>query len=175
MMKLIHAGLHILAFILAVISVVAVFVFHNAKNIPNMYSLHSWVGLAAVVLYPSQIVLGIAVYLIPVTPVRVRAALMPLHIYSGLFIFISVIAAALMGITEKLIFSLKSPAYKDSPPEAVLVNVLGLLIAAFGALVVWIATRSAWKRPREETAQTLSNNTTSPEEIKVGTDMTTTS
>lgn len=175
MMKLIHAGLHILAFILAVISVVAVFDFHNAKNIPNMYSLHSWVGLAAVVLYPSQIVLGIAVYLIPVTPVRVRAALMPLHIYSGLFIFISVIAAALMGITEKLIFSLKSPAYKDSPPEAVLVNVLGLLIAAFGALVVWIATRSAWKRPREETAQTLSNNTTSPEEIKVGTDMTTTS
>ncbi|XP_051998862.1 transmembrane ascorbate-dependent reductase CYB561-like isoform X1 [Xyrauchen texanus] len=54
MMKFIHAGLNILAFILAVISVVAVFDFHNAKNIPNMYSLHSWVGLAVVILYPLQ-------------------------------------------------------------------------------------------------------------------------
>ncbi len=35
----------------------------------------------------------------------------------------------------------KSPAYKDSPPEAVLVNVLGLLIVAFGGLVLWIVTR----------------------------------
>ncbi|XP_052461652.1 plasma membrane ascorbate-dependent reductase CYBRD1 [Carassius gibelio] len=172
MMKLIHAGLNIMAFILAVISVVAVFDFHNAKNIPNMYSLHSWIGLAAVILYPAQIVMGITVYLIPVTPVYVRAALMPVHIYSGLFIFISVIATALMGITEKLIFSLKSPAYKDSPPEAVLVNVLGLLIAAFGGLVLWIATRPSWKRPREEVTQDLSDNSTSPEDIKVCSAMT---
>ncbi len=55
MMKLIHAGLNVLAFILAVISVVAVFDFHNAKNIPNMYSLHSWIGLAVVILYPAQV------------------------------------------------------------------------------------------------------------------------
>ncbi|KAF4109229.1 plasma membrane ascorbate-dependent reductase CYBRD1 [Onychostoma macrolepis] len=172
MMKLIHAGLNLLAFILAIISVVAVFDFHNAKNIPNMYSLHSWIGLAAVILYPAQIVMGIAVYLIPATPVYVRAALMPVHIYSGLFIFTSGIATALMGITEKLIFSLKSPAYKDSPPEAVLVNVLGLLIVAFGGLILWIATRPSWKRPKEGIALTVSNNSSSPEDIKVGTAMT---
>ncbi|KAL1268353.1 hypothetical protein QQF64_033716 [Cirrhinus molitorella] len=171
MMKLIHAGLHVLAFILAVVSVVAVFDFHNANRIPNMYSLHSWIGLAAVIFYPAQIVIGIAVYLIPATPVYMRAALMPVHIYSGLFIFTSVIATALMGITEKLIFSLKSPAYKESPPEAVLVNVLGLLIAAFGGLILWIATRPSWKRPKEE--QNVHNNLTSPEDIKVGTAMTT--
>nr|XP_055071950.1 plasma membrane ascorbate-dependent reductase CYBRD1 [Misgurnus anguillicaudatus] len=169
MMKLIHAGLHVLAFILAVISVVAVFDFHNAKDIPNMYSLHSWLGLAAVIFYPVQIVMGIAVYLIPVSPAYVRAALMPVHIYSGLFIFTTVIATALMGITEKLIFALKSPGYKDSPPEAVLVNVLGLLIAAFGGLVLWIATRPSWKRPSEPITQTLHDTSTSPEEIKVGT------
>lgn len=55
MMKFIHAGLNILAFTLAVISLVAVFDFHNAANIPNMYSLHSWVGLAAVTLYALQV------------------------------------------------------------------------------------------------------------------------
>ncbi|TRY90441.1 hypothetical protein DNTS_011806, partial [Danionella cerebrum] len=165
-MKFIHAGLNVVAFILAVISVVAVFDFHNEKSIPNMYSLHSWIGLALVVMYPAQMVTGIAVYLIPVTPVYFRAALMPVHIYSGLFIFGSVIATALMGFTEKLIFSLKSPAYKDSPPEAVLVNVLGLLLSAFGGLLLWIVTRPEWKRPREQVELTLANSRAGLGEIK---------
>ncbi|CAM4606893.1 hypothetical protein PO909_033850 [Leuciscus waleckii] len=172
MMKFIHAGLHVLTFILAVISVVAVFDFHNAKNIPNMYSLHSWVGLAAVILYSAQIVMGIAVYLIPETPVYVRAALMPVHIYSGLFIFTSVIATALMGFTEKLIFGLKSPAYKDSPPEAILVNFLGLLVTAFGGLVLWIATRPSWKRPTEEIARSVGSSSTSQEVFNTDTAVT---
>ncbi len=54
-MKFIHAGLNVLAFILAVISLVAVFDFHNAAKIPNMYSLHSWLGLGAVILYCLQV------------------------------------------------------------------------------------------------------------------------
>lgn len=56
--------------------------------------------------FTEQLVLGIVLYLIPITPVSWRAALMPLHVYSGLLIFTSVIAVALMGITEKLIFGL---------------------------------------------------------------------
>lgn len=155
MMKFIHAGLNVLAFILAAISLVAVFDFHNVQNIPNMYSLHSWVGLAAVILYSLQLVLGVCVYLIPITPLSWRAALMPVHVYSGLFIFTSVIATALMGITEKLIFGLKDPKYKDSPPEATFVNVLGVLLVVFGAVILWIATRPAWKRPSEQALQTL--------------------
>ena len=64
------------------------------------------------VIFPSlflstfQLVMGIGMFLLPVTPVSWRAAFMPLHVYSGLFIFCSVIAVALMGITEKLIFGL---------------------------------------------------------------------
>ncbi|CAL8267858.1 unnamed protein product [Lota lota] len=154
-MKIAHAGLHLLAFILAVIAFVAVFDFHNAANIPNMYSLHSWLGLAALLLYTLQLVLGLGLYLIPVAPVQWRAAFMPLHVYSGLFIFTSVIATALMGLTEKLIFALSDPKYKDSPPEGTFVNVLGLLIVAFGALILWIATRPHWKRPSEQTLLSL--------------------
>lgn len=55
MMKFIHAGLNLLAFVFAVIAMVAVFDFHNAANIPNMYSLHSWLGLTAVILYGLQV------------------------------------------------------------------------------------------------------------------------
>ncbi|XP_028993719.1 plasma membrane ascorbate-dependent reductase CYBRD1 [Betta splendens] len=158
MMKFIHAGLNLLALIFAVISLVAVFDFHNAAAIPNMYSLHSWLGLAVVILYSTQLVLGVGVFLIPVTPVSWRAVLMPLHVYSGLLLFTSTIAVALMGITEKLIFGLSNPKYKDSPPEALFVNVLGVLLVLYGALVVWIATRPSWKRPPDQTLHTLHTN-----------------
>ncbi|KAJ8012779.1 hypothetical protein DPEC_G00046420 [Dallia pectoralis] len=158
MMKFIHAGLHMLAFIFVVISLVAVFDFHNSQNIPNMYSLHSWVGLSAVIQYTVQLVLGVCIYLIPLTPTYMRAAFMPLHVYSGLFIFATAVATALMGITEKLIFGLKDPKYKDSPPEATFVNVLGVLIVFFGAIIIWIVTRSSWKRPSESVLLSLSTN-----------------
>uniref|UniRef100_A0A8C3UWH9 Plasma membrane ascorbate-dependent reductase CYBRD1 n=1 Tax=Catharus ustulatus TaxID=91951 RepID=A0A8C3UWH9_CATUS len=147
LMKFIHAGLNTIAMILAIVSMVAVFEFHNAKNIPNMYSLHSWIGLTAVIFYSLQLFLGFAVFLLPFAPVHLRAALMPIHIYSGLTIFATVIATALMGITEKLIFALNRPAYRESPPEANLVNSLGLLLVVFGSLILWIASRPHWKRP----------------------------
>lgn len=54
-MKFIHAGLNLLAFALVAVSMVAVFDFHNTAKIPNMYSLHSWLGLAAVILYCVQV------------------------------------------------------------------------------------------------------------------------
>lgn len=61
-MKFIHAGLHFVAFVLAVISTVAVFDFHNAAKIPNMYSLHSWLGLAILLLHCLQVNLFISHY-----------------------------------------------------------------------------------------------------------------
>ncbi|KAG7227572.1 hypothetical protein INR49_005387 [Caranx melampygus] len=167
-MKFIHAGLNLVAFIFAVVSLVAVFDFHNAAKIPNMYSLHSWLGLTAVILYCLQLVLGVGIYLIPVTPVSWRAAFMPLHVYSGLLLFASVTAVALMGITEKLIFGLSNPKYKDSPPEAVFVNVLGVLLVIFAALILWIATRSSWKRPSDQTMHALHSNVGGEDNSKVG-------
>ncbi|KAM4559390.1 plasma membrane ascorbate-dependent reductase CYBRD1 [Odontesthes bonariensis] len=168
MMKFIHAGLNSAAFIFAVIAVVAAFDFHNAAKIPNMYSLHSWLGLIAVILYSLQLVLGVGMYLIPVTPVSWRAAFMPIHVYSGLFLFTSIIAVALMGITEKLIFGLSNPKYKDSPPEAIFVNVLGVLLVVFGALILWIATRTSWKRPSDQILHALHSNGGGEDNSKVG-------
>ncbi|XP_053554404.1 plasma membrane ascorbate-dependent reductase CYBRD1 [Bombina bombina] len=168
LMKCIHAGLHLTALVLAIVALVAVFDFHNAKNIPNMYSLHSWVGLTVVILFSLQLVLGILVFLLPFASANLRAALMPIHAYSGLLIFGTVIATALMGITEKLIFALKDPAYSKLPPEAIFVNTLGVLIFVFGALVIWMTTQPAWKRPPEQNLKTLRPEGGTPEGTEDG-------
>ncbi|KFO72239.1 Cytochrome b reductase 1, partial [Cuculus canorus] len=163
LMKFIHAGLNTIAMILAIVSMVAVFDYHNARNIPNVYSLHSWIGLTAVIFYSLQLFLGFAVFLLPFAPVPLRAALMPIHVYSGLTIFAAVIGAALMGITEKLLFSLSNPDYSALPPEATFVNCLGILLVIFGALILWMASRSQWKRPPEDNAKILQSIGETPE------------
>ncbi|KFW86879.1 Cytochrome b reductase 1, partial [Manacus vitellinus] len=155
LMKFIHAGLNTIAMILAIVAMVAAFEYHNAQNIPNMYSLHSWIGLTALICYSLQLFFGFAVFLLPFAPVYLRALLMPIHVYSGLTIFATVIATALMGITEKLLFSLRDPAYSSSPPEATFVNCLGLLLVIFGLLILWMASRPHWKRPLEESTKVL--------------------
>lgn len=55
-MKSIHAGLNTVAAILAIVSLVAVFENRRARNLTNMYSLHSWIGLTAVILYVLQVI-----------------------------------------------------------------------------------------------------------------------
>ncbi|XP_078260039.1 plasma membrane ascorbate-dependent reductase CYBRD1 [Rhinoraja longicauda] len=155
LMKNIHAGLNITTFILMVISLMAVFDFHNSKKIPNMYSLHSWIGLAAIIMYTLQVVLGLCIFLLPFTPMYIKTFYMSIHVFAGLFIFGMGIIAAEMGITEKLIFTLRSGSnvtlpYSQSPPEAILVNVLGIFILVFGGYIFWIATQPEWKRPLEQ-------------------------
>lgn len=58
-LKLIHASLMLLTIALVVISLVAVFDSHNLnlKPIPNMYSLHSWIGLTSIILFCCQVFL----------------------------------------------------------------------------------------------------------------------
>lgn len=167
-MKLVHAGLNLAAFTCAAISFVAAFDFHNAANIPNMYSLHSWLGMAALIWFGLQIVLGVLMYLIPFTPVSWRAAFMPLHVFSGQLLFASIIAVALMGITEKLIFGLNNPKYKDSPPEAVFANAMGVFLVAYGVTILWIATRTSWKRPSDQASHTQHSSAGGEENTKVG-------
>lgn len=56
-LKLTHASMFGAIFLLTVIGGWAVFDSHNLHNppIPNLYSLHSWIGLSAIILFALQV------------------------------------------------------------------------------------------------------------------------
>merc|ERR1712154_533864 len=131
-LKLGHAGTMLLAFILMVIGLQAAFDSHNFANPPkpNLYTLHSWVGLLAAILFGCQWTLGFLAFLFPKFSGDIRALLLPVHQYFGSTILVLAAAAALMGHLEKAIWSNKD-GYPLKNAEAVLVNVTGLLIVLF--------------------------------------------
>ncbi|XP_043562023.1 lysosomal membrane ascorbate-dependent ferrireductase CYB561A3-like isoform X1 [Chiloscyllium plagiosum] len=151
LVKLVHATLNLGAFSLAIIGLVAAFGFHNKMHIPNLYSIHSWVGFAAIILFGFQWLLGFLAFLLPCTPLWLRAAYKDLHAFFGLCILVMAIAASLSGINEKLIFVLNAPnstsSYKNLPPEACLANVLGVILLCFSMTVAWMLLKRDWQRP----------------------------
>lgn len=58
------------------------------------------------------------------------------------------------------------------PPEAILVNCLGLLIVIFGSIILWMASRPHWKRPPEGNAKILTPIGATPEGTEVESTMT---
>lgn len=149
--KLLHSGLMLMALLLSVVGLCAVFDFHNKNKFPNLYSLHSWIGISAVALFALQWVAGFAGFLLPCSPLSFRKLLKPVHVWLGGSILTLSIAACISGINEKLFFALKggnkTADYSELPPEAVLANTLGVLIVVFGLVVLRILTNKKWQRP----------------------------
>ncbi|KAA0184974.1 Cytochrome b reductase 1 [Fasciolopsis buskii] len=170
--KVLHAVLHILAFLFAVVAVKAVFEFHDSRRIPNLYSLHSWIGLVALVLFGVQWVSGLITFLVPQMPQGPRAAYLPIHVSFGSGLFILIIGVCISGITEKNIFSQARSAsscivpivdclaakdslkalcyfsnrYPSLETREVLGNALGVCLVCFGAVIYYLITHPAYRR-----------------------------
>ncbi|XP_058011362.1 lysosomal membrane ascorbate-dependent ferrireductase CYB561A3 isoform X2 [Ahaetulla prasina] len=147
--KVLHATLALIAFISAILGLEAVFKFHNVQKIPNMYSLHSWLGLFAVLLFSCQWLMGFASFLWPWTPICFRALYKPVHVFFGSVILGLATASCISGINEKLFMRSKNSTiqYSKLPAEAWFANVLGMLILIFGVLVLLGLAIPGWKRP----------------------------
>lgn len=53
--KLIHMMLNLTALCLGAVGIRAVFKFHGMLQLPNMYSLHSWIGLTTICAFGLQV------------------------------------------------------------------------------------------------------------------------
>ncbi|CAK6438093.1 unnamed protein product [Pipistrellus nathusii] len=153
--KILHGLLHGCAFVMALVGLVAVFDHHRKRGYPDLYSLHSWCGLLAFVLYVVQWLVGFSFFLFPGASFSLRSRYRPLHIFFGASIFLLSVGTALLGLKEALLFKLGTK-YSTFEPEGILANVLGLLLAGFALVVLYILTRAEWKRPPQAEEQALS-------------------
>ncbi|XP_041943818.1 transmembrane ascorbate-dependent reductase CYB561 isoform X2 [Alosa alosa] len=153
-------NVHPLCMVLAMIflygdGIVAVFQYHDANNIPHMYSLHSWCGMLTFVLFIAQWLLGFCFFLFPWTTTWLRSLYLPLHVFFGLSLFGLAVATCLLGIMEKLLFAI-SDTYSAYAPEGILANTLGIMLLAYGVLVGYVVTRDEFKRPPHPEEEALS-------------------
>lgn len=108
--KAAHVFWHSAALFCLIVGLVAVFKSHNTLVAspsgykPNLYSLHSWIGLAAVLLFGQNYVLGAVHFLLNSVPVERKKAYMPYHQIIGEFAYFAGFAAIETGLMEKNTF-----------------------------------------------------------------------
>lgn len=102
----------------ACVGLIAVFLSHNdvahGGVKPNLYTAHGWIGILVVTLYFAQYAVGAVAYGLQLVGLNVRAALLPLHVFLGLFCYFGAMVAACAGIAEKTGFG---GAYALAPGE----------------------------------------------------------
>lgn len=161
-LKLIHGGINAFALFCALIAQIAVFSFHNEKGIPNLYTLHSWIGLGVTIIFTGMLATGVIVFLLPGTPLYARAKVLPLHVFTGNVLLALIVVTVISGIKEKALFKFlngayKGPQYGSLPPEAMLLNFAGIAVVVFAILVGYITTQPQFKRqPLPQEIQTSS-------------------
>ncbi|XP_029342001.1 uncharacterized protein LOC100169288 isoform X1 [Acyrthosiphon pisum] len=113
--------------------------------IPNLYSLHSWLGIITMAMLLLQFASGFWIYLYPTVAAQYREIMMPYHVFFGVSSFVLAIASGGLGFCEKMIFSLYRE-YEQFPGEGIIGNCIGLLCIFYGVLVVYMVTKPEFKR-----------------------------
>lgn len=141
--KIAHATLHATSIVCISFGLAVEFIPRGYHGMRDMYTLHSWLGMAAIVIFFSQFVVGFLCYLWPAFSELVKVFYMPIHVFFGILCFVLAVATCLIGLNQNAIFT---TTYNQLPPAGVLINIIGMLMAVYGTLVVYLVTKSRFKR-----------------------------
>ncbi|CAK7326500.1 unnamed protein product [Dovyalis caffra] len=134
--KIVHLTIQSMAFCLSLIGVWAAFKFHSEKGIDHFYTLHSWLGLTCLFLFGIQWAAGFYTFWYPGGSASGRAALLPWHVFFGIYIYAVAVATTATGILEKVTFLQTHNIISRYSTEAFLVNSLGMLVVVLGGCVI---------------------------------------
>eukprot|EP00873_Tetraselmis_striata_P021299 jgi/Tetstr1/441563/TSEL_029792.t1 len=138
--KMLHGVLHATAASCIVLSAVAAFKSHSLKlpqPIPDLYSAHSWMGLATLALLGTQMLLAGWAYVFPGWTSASKRSYGPGHIFGGLAVYILGLATMATGLQEKATFLQTLGKKEVRDPALVMPAVMVLLLAATGGLYLY--------------------------------------
>lgn len=105
-LKFIHGMAWSVAALCASVALIAVFMSHNDARsgyVANLYSLHSWIGMAVIGMYLLQFLIGVFSFAWPLasmTPSK-KGRIMQFHKFVGPVVYNATAANILLGIQEK--------------------------------------------------------------------------
>ncbi|KAL3277071.1 hypothetical protein HHI36_012432 [Cryptolaemus montrouzieri] len=137
---IIHGVLQVVGLILGIFSLKAAFDSQKYAVQPNMYTLHSWLGMGTFIFYTFQIIFGL-ICVIPWLPGKVVKVSLPIHITFGNACMVLIIVSSLLGFMEKIMWVL-GHSYSAGTPSGYLVNSIGLMMIAFGGLMIFLTQES---------------------------------
>ena len=148
-LKWAHATLTGLTMSMSLLGVAAMYKSHLMANIPNFYSLHSWIGVLTNVIYVSQFSVAFLTFLKPgLSSVELRAKLLPWHRLIGISLVMMAGLAAITGIAEMVIFQDRNTqAYSSFSPITFIANFAGISVLLVTATTVYMLTDRQYLRP----------------------------
>jgi cytochrome b-561 len=171
-----HTTLTVLSLIFFVIGIYAVFTSLNALGCVHLYSVHSWVGLMAILLSILQWTSGLTVFLFPRFVYEVQILFVPFHHFFGRLVFTVICGTAIIGISDKLritgadleglgpihqtnqstdiltVIKRETNEYWQLPKEALLANIIAIAFLFYAIYVNYLSSNESYKRrlPLEE-------------------------
>ncbi|XP_075680271.1 uncharacterized protein LOC113793911 [Dermatophagoides pteronyssinus] len=154
--KTLHLILQSFAIVISWIGVASAYIFHYHKNIPHFYSLHSWLGITALVGVTVSVITSFLTFYYPKASAVYCKLTLPFHIFGGITNIALSAGICTIGITEKAIFSLNNDPdpnqrYSSLPSIAILLNMFGIVLVIFTILVVWMVTKPEFKHKYKQT------------------------
>ncbi|QCD89483.1 probable ascorbate-specific transmembrane electron transporter 1 [Vigna unguiculata] len=133
--KVVHLLLHLVALVAGVLGITAIFNSKKEAHLPDMYTLHSWLGISAICLFGLQYIMGFFSYFFPGAEMSTRASLMPWHRFLGMAIFFLAVAIAETGLVQYFQF-----LHLFRSQEALIVNSTALLLFLYALFVALSVT-----------------------------------